>query len=62
LSAFSGTGITYTPNPGFSGIDSFSYRGCGDVQPPRWRCANRHHHGGRRELFLSVSNLRRLHR
>ena len=27
LSAFSGTTVTYTPTPGFSGTDSFTYRG-----------------------------------
>ncbi len=27
LSAFNGTVITYTPNPGFAGMDSFTYRG-----------------------------------
>ncbi len=27
LSTFTGTSATYTPNPGFSGIDTFTYRG-----------------------------------
>ena len=27
LSAFSGTSVTYTPNPGFVGTDTFTYRG-----------------------------------
>ncbi|MEQ1517086.1 MAG: putative Ig domain-containing protein [Usitatibacteraceae bacterium] len=27
LSAFTGTSATYTPNPGFSGVDTFTYRG-----------------------------------
>ena len=27
LSAFTGTSVTYTPTPGFSGTDSFTYRG-----------------------------------
>jgi hypothetical protein len=27
LSAFTGTSATYTPNPGFTGVDSFTYRG-----------------------------------
>ena len=27
LSAFTGTSVTYTPNPGFVGVDGFTYRG-----------------------------------